>query len=52
MHIIVGYCKGEAFVEGHTTSRAKADKWIETYPNGKNNEYDYVERQTSHNLSI
>lgn len=50
MHIIIGYCKGEAFIVGHTTSRAKADKWIEQYPNGTQDEFDYVERQTSRNL--
>ena len=50
MNIIIGYCKGEAFVIGHTTSRAKAERWIEAHPNGEQDEYDYVERQTSHNI--
>lgn len=50
MHIIIGYCKGEAFVIGHTTSRTKADKWIEANPHGTQDEYDYVERHISHNI--
>ncbi|UVG33814.1 hypothetical protein SEA_HERCULESXL_29 [Microbacterium phage HerculesXL] len=50
MHIIIGYSKGEAFVVGHTTSRAKAERWVEQYPNGEQDEFDYVERQTSHNI--
>ena len=50
MNIIIGYCKGEAFVEGHTASRAKAEQWVEAHPHGKNDEYDYVEVQHSHNI--
>jgi len=50
MHIIIGYSKGEAFVIGHTTSRSKAEKWVEAHPHGANDEYDYVERQSSHNI--
>lgn len=48
MHIIIGYTpKGEVYVIGHTTSRAKAEKWVADHPNGMNDEYDLVERQTS-----
>ena len=47
MFIIIGYSKGEAFIEGHTGSRSKADKWCEANPNGLNNEYDRVEVQRS-----
>lgn len=50
MFIIVGYSKGEAFVVGHTASRAKAAKWVQEHPNGERDEYDYVESQHSHNI--
>ncbi|AUX83242.2 hypothetical protein PBI_RACCOON_29 [Microbacterium phage Raccoon] len=50
MHIIIGYFKGEAFVVGHTSSRARAERWIEQHPHGINDEFDYVERQSSHSL--
>lgn len=47
MFVIIGSSKGEVFVIGHTASRRKADKWVETYPHGINDEYDWVERQHS-----
>lgn len=50
MHIIIGYSKGEAFVVGHTSSRTKAERWIELHPHGEQGEYDYVESQWSHTL--
>ncbi|AUX82927.1 hypothetical protein PBI_POCKET_28 [Microbacterium phage Pocket] len=50
MHIIIGYFKGEAFVVGHTGSKARAERWIEQHPHGINDEFDYVERQSSHSL--
>lgn len=50
MNVLVGYFKGEAFIIGHTSSRAKAEKWIQSHPHGLNDEYDYIERHTSHTL--
>ncbi|QFG04699.1 hypothetical protein SEA_CHICKENKING_29 [Microbacterium phage ChickenKing] len=50
MHIIIGYSKGEAFVVAHTGSKNRAQRWIEDYPNGENDEFDYVEVQVSHSL--
>ncbi|QBZ73017.1 hypothetical protein SEA_MRWORLDWIDE_29 [Microbacterium phage MrWorldwide] len=50
MHILIGYFKGEAFIIGHTGSKARAERFIADYPHGKNDEFDYVERQTSHSL--
>lgn len=50
MTVVVGYFKGEAFVIGHTTSRAKAIRWRDAHPHGVADEYDYVEVQTSYTL--
>ena len=50
MHIIIGSIKGEVFVIGHTTSKARAERWVEQHPHGLNDEYDWVERQSSHSL--
>ena len=50
MNILIGYFKGEAFVIGHTSSKARAERWIEDHPHGLNDEFDYVERQISNSL--
>ena len=50
MHIIIGYFKGEAFVVGYTTSKARAERWVEDHPHGINDEFDSVERQVAHSL--
>jgi hypothetical protein len=50
MHIIIGSIKGEVFVIGHTTSKARAERWVEQHPHGLNDEYDWVERQSSQSL--
>ncbi|AVR56294.1 hypothetical protein PBI_ETNA_29 [Microbacterium phage Etna] len=50
MFIIIGYSKGEAFVVGHTGSRKRAERWVEDFPHGTQDEYDYVEMQVSHSL--
>lgn len=50
MYILIGYFKGEAFVIGHTGSKARAERWVEDHPHGEKDEFDYVERQSSHSI--
>lgn len=50
MYIILGSIKGEVFVIGHTTSRAKADRFVSDSPHGKNDEYSWVEAQHSRSI--
>lgn len=50
MNIIIGYFKGEAFVIGHTGSRDRAERWVAQHPHGLNDEYDYVEFQSSRSI--
>ncbi|QFP95357.1 hypothetical protein SEA_YUUY_28 [Microbacterium phage YuuY] len=50
MFIIIGSVKGEIFVIGHTTSRKRAERFVEDYPNGKEGEYNWVEMQYSRSL--
>lgn len=50
MHIIIGYTpKGEVFVIGHTTSRARAERFVNDYDT-VNGEYSAVEMQYSRSL--
>lgn len=45
--IIIGSIKGEVFVIGHTSSRRRADRFVDDYPHGVNDEYDWIEAQHS-----
>lgn len=50
MYILIGFTpKGEVFVIGHTTSRARAERFVEDY-DVVNGEYSSVEMQYSRSL--
>ncbi|AUX83366.1 hypothetical protein FDJ34_gp28 [Microbacterium phage Eleri] len=50
MFIIIGSFKGEVFVVGHTSSRKRAERWVEQYPHGEQGEYNWVEFQYSRSI--
>jgi hypothetical protein len=47
MWVIIGSIKGEVFVIGHTSSRRRADRFVDDFPHGVNDEYEWVETQHS-----
>ena len=51
MFIIIGYTyKGEIFVIGHTSSRKRAERFVNDFPADGTEEYREVEMQYSRSL--
>lgn len=51
MYIIIGYThKGEIFVIGYTTSRKRAERYVNDFPDSGTDEYRSVEMQYGRSL--